>query len=71
MANNLPPGVSVSDLPGNRRKDYNVPMCKHCLNENREAWHVETEGGAGGAFPVVYCDTHGRLNNHEVEIQNE
>jgi len=68
MGNNLPPGVSVSDLPGNDPKDYRVPRCILCKRENRDWWGVDVSGLKDGEDPTAVCQTHGELDDGEWEI---
>lgn len=68
MGNNLPPGVSVNDLPGNYSKDYKVPRCLLCVSENRDWWGIEVSGMADGEEPAVVCQTHGELDDGDWEV---
>lgn len=64
MGDNLPPGVSVSDLPGNDRQEYDAPYCKLCEQEDYVPWYVEVSRTDDG-YEQAVCRVHGGLADED------
>lgn len=70
MGGNLPPGVSVNDLPGNEPVPDEAPGCLLCREDEDQAncWNVVVEGTADGQVHEVTCEVHGDLDQEEWEM---
>jgi len=69
MGRNLPPGVSVSDLPGNEPVPEEAPHCLLCLEEDERPWDVMVSGTADGEEPEAECQRHGVLAPENWEMR--